>query len=102
MSARADPRGGRSAMVVPTATSLTPGEGVLSVMAWLRQLRTGITCVESPNWRCEAWQDGVPVLSTPARLELGESVWTLPDSLKLPRLSQPHVLAVQLRFLLGP
>ena len=74
----------------------------MSVMAWLRQLRTGITCVESPNWRCEAWQDGVLVLSTPARLELGESVWTLPDSLKLPRLSQPHVLAVQLRFLLGP
>src|ERR1035437_766579 len=53
-------------------------------------IETGITCVESPNWRCEAWQYGVPVLSTPARLELGESVWTLPDSLKLPRLSQPQ------------
>src|ERR1019366_6598561 len=83
-------------------TLIWPCAGHLSVMAWLRQLRTGITCVESPNWRCEAWQDGVLVLSTPARLELGESVWTLPDSLKLPRLSQPHVLAVQLRFLLGP
>jgi hypothetical protein len=23
-----------------------------------------------PNWRCEAWWDGVLVLSTPARLEL--------------------------------
>ena len=52
--------------------------------------------------RCEAWWDGVLVPSTPARLELGESVWTLPDSLKLPRVSQPHMLTVQLRVPLGP
>ena len=47
MSARADPRGGRSAMVVPTATSSWPCAGHLSVMACSRQLT--ISFVTSPE-----------------------------------------------------
>src|ERR1035437_9159385 len=57
-------------------TLIWPCAGHSSVSAWLRQLRTGITCVEPANWRSKAWQDGVPVLSPPARLEIGEPVWT--------------------------
>jgi CRP/FNR family transcriptional regulator, cyclic AMP receptor protein len=54
-----------------------------------------------PYWRWEAWQDRVLVLSRQARLELGESVWTLPDVLKPPSWPPPHVLAVQFRAPLG-
>ena len=67
----------------------------------ITSIEDGSMCDESPSWRCEIWKDGVLVLSTPAWLELVGSVWTLADSLKLPRVSQPHVLAVQHGVRLG-
>ena len=64
MSARADPRGGRSAMVVPTATSLTlaqankkapvcgPGPTLeVNSLILLRNSTTAVKSIEWGEWR---------------------------------------------------
>jgi hypothetical protein len=46
------------------------GRFSMSVNGLITSIEEGGHVCRVPNWRCEAWWDGVLVLSTPARLEL--------------------------------